>query len=87
MSGKKPLYSGRKSSRGSISALKKWSISKRLPPVNRISTKKLSDIEEIGTSARKLTYIDSDEFQIEDGFSYRIVNFLAMFTALSQLLV
>jgi len=44
------------------------------------------NIENVGTSARKLAAIDPQDFEVEEGFGYRILNFLAIFLLYRKLL-
>lgn len=85
MSGKTPVYDSKKSTKGEKCNLKRPKISKRRPS-NRYEMEKPS-VEAVGTSARKLSTIDPDDFEVDEGFAYRILNFLTVFTAISQAVV
>lgn len=81
----KAVYSGKKSEKGKPSNLNRPKISRRRP-LNRYELEKPS-IENTSTSASKLSAIDPDEFEVNQGFGYRILNFLTVFTAISQAVV
>jgi len=73
------VYSGKKSKKGEPSNFNRPKISKR-QPLNRYELEKPS-LENASTSASKLSAFDPDEFEVEHGFGYRILNFLTVFTA------
>ncbi|XP_029177185.1 uncharacterized protein LOC114945237 [Nylanderia fulva] len=85
MSNKRKIYKEKKGSMGSANDSKRPRISKRRP-LNRYELE-MPDLEKAGTSARKLSEIDLEEFEVEEGFGYRILNFLAVFSAISQAVV
>jgi len=85
MSDKRKMYKEKKGPMGSASNLKRPRISKRRP-LNCYELE-MPDVEKAGTSARKLSKMDLEEFEVEEGFGYRILNFLAVFSAISQAVV
>jgi len=85
MSDKILVYKGQKSKKGSSSNLKRPCVSKRRP-LNRFELKK-SSVEDVSTSARKLAATDRDDFEVDKGFGYRIINFLAVFSAILQAII
>jgi len=40
-------------------------------------------VENVDISAEKLSAIDPDDFKVDEDFDYRILNFLAVFSAIS----
>lgn len=85
MSDKRKMYKEKKGPMGSASNLKRPRISKRRP-LNCYELE-MPDVEKAGTSARKLSKMDLEEFEVEEGFGYQILNFLAVFSAISQAVV
>lgn len=86
MSSETLVYGGKKSEKGKPSNLNVRPKISRRRPLNRYELEKPS-IENASTSASKLSTLDPNEFEVEQGFRYRILNFLTVFTAISQAVV
>jgi len=78
------LYAGRKGNKNLSTAHKRSNIKNRRPP-NRHSFE--ADSEFVSTSAKKLKVDDKYDRDVDDLFGYRFVNFLTVFTAISQVVV
>ena len=78
------LYAGRKGNKNLSTAHKRSNIKNRRPP-NRHSVE--ADSEFVSTSAKKLKVDDKYDRDVDDLFGYRFVNFLPVFTAISQVVV
>lgn len=79
------LYSGRKGSKLVKSNNARSKISNRRPP-NRHSFE--GDSEYVSTSSKKLKSSESQyDREVNDNFSYRLIEFISVFSALSQLVV
>ncbi|XP_032674650.1 uncharacterized protein LOC116845720 [Odontomachus brunneus] len=85
MNSGKRVYSGKKAERTGSSSSKRLKISGRRPS-NRYELEK-PNVESPSTSAKKLSAPNPDEFEIQEGFGYRILDFLTVFTAISQAVV
>lgn len=79
----KRAFSDKKYGRGKK---RQFEVTENRRPLNRYEMEKLS-VENVGTSAKKLSTIDHDDFEVEAGFGYRFVNFLAVSSAISQAVV
>ncbi|KYM94754.1 hypothetical protein ALC62_14605 [Cyphomyrmex costatus] len=85
MESKKVVYSNKKGSKSSTTRANKNRISKRRP-LNRFSLEK--DTENVSTSAKKLKMSEGEyEIQVDRSFGYRFINFIAVFSAISELVV
>lgn len=85
MSSKKVQYSGQKTGEGGSGSAKRPKISNRRPQ-NRYELEKPS-LENVSTSAKKLSDVNFGEFQVNESFGYRILNFLSVFSVISQSLI
>lgn len=84
MSGKKDYFS--KKGTASSSTYSKRSSIKNRRPSNRYEME--SDAESVGISAKKLkSSKDNYEIKVDDTFSYRIIHFAAVLSAISQAVV
>jgi len=82
---KKPVYSAQKGKRGRKFKADGPSILKRQRPLNRFEMEQPS--ENVGTSAKKLSANNSDDIEVNPSVGYRMIDFLAVFTAISQVVV
>lgn len=79
------VYVGHKGSKIKSTTHKRSKINNRRP-LNRHSLER--DSEYVSASAKKLKLADSnDDREVDDGFGYRFVNFMTVFTTLSQIIV
>lgn len=85
MNNKKRVFSEKKSKKGVCSTLKRPKISSRRP-LNRYE-KENPNVGKVSTSARKLSTTDHKDIKVEEGFGYRILNFLQVFSTISQSVV
>lgn len=83
MSDKRKVYDTKKGTKIQFKARKRSKISNR-KPVNLFSVEK--DDANISTSAKKLQ-LSKDEYDVEfdSAFGYRLLNFIAVFSAISEL--
>ncbi|XP_012232335.2 uncharacterized protein [Linepithema humile] len=82
---KKRIYANKKGSRASTSRASRSSI-KRRQPLNRYSLE--GETESVSTSAKKLkTSTDDYEIHVNKTFGYCFINFVTVFTSISQLIV
>ncbi|XP_014483532.1 PREDICTED: uncharacterized protein LOC106749019 [Dinoponera quadriceps] len=82
---KKPVYSAQKGKRGRKSKADGPSILKRQRPLNRFEMEQPS--ENVDTSAKKLSANNSDDIEVNPSVGYRMIDFLTVFTAISQVVV
>lgn len=82
---KKPVYSAQKGKRGRKSRTGGPSIVKRKRPANRFEMEQPS--ENVGKSAKKLSANNSDDIEVNPSVGYRMIDFLTVFTAISQVVV
>lgn len=79
------MYDGHKGNRGKYLTRKRSKIGNRRPP-NRHSFE--DDSEYVSASAKKLKMKDGKcDREVDESFGYRFINFLTVFSAISQVVV